>query len=127
MTRLPRPSHVLSVTRALLAMTLVLSCASGGVRAAPSVPRLFFARPRVLSCEYGRVLAAPARQSRPDITSLVVFGDSYQDSGRILDISAAAVTAKIPGARIEPAARDASTYWRGRWSNGPTMVEVLAQ
>jgi phospholipase/lecithinase/hemolysin len=61
------------------------------------------------------------------ISNIVVFGDSYEDDGAVLRTSAAAVAAHIPHSTVLPAAPTEATYWNGRWSNGPTLVEVLAR
>ncbi|GGK06824.1 SGNH/GDSL hydrolase family protein [Pseudomonas matsuisoli] len=51
------------------------------------------------------------------------FGDSYSDSGRSFALSQRLVADDVPGAIEAPAA----PYWAGRWSNGKTAVEVLAE
>lgn len=71
------------------------------------------------------MFAAPG--DSPHISGIVVFGDSYEDDGAVLRISTAAVEVHIPGAMVLPSARTEATYWNGRWSNGPTLVEVLAR
>lgn len=57
----------------------------------------------------GLVSAAP-------FSSVIVFGDSLSDMGRILDL-----TSNTPGLTPEPVA----PYFGGRFSNGPVAVEVL--
>jgi phospholipase/lecithinase/hemolysin len=53
------------------------------------------------------------------------FGDSYSDNGRSLALSTKIMTgANPPAAGYLLAAPPA--YWQGRWSNGPTAVEVLS-
>lgn len=59
----------------------------------------------------GAVFASPCNH-RP-FTSLVVFGDSLSDSGRLYDLSHGGFP--MDGA-----------YWHGRQSNGPVWVEQLA-
>ena len=55
------------------------------------------------------------------------FGDSYLDSGAVLKISSQAVAANVPQAKPLPAAPSDPAYATGRWSDGPSMAEVLAQ
>lgn len=62
------------------------------------------------------------------ISRIYAYGDSYSDSGASLEISNRAVEADIPGASLLPAAPALELYdAQGRWSNGPTAVEVLAK
>ena len=58
------------------------------------------------------------------VEHVYAFGDSYSDNGALKRLSQQAVAAKIPGAAALP---DAELYWEGRWSNGPTGIEDLAQ
>lgn len=67
------------------------------------------------------LLAASAAQAH-DYSSLIVFGDSYSDSGAAHAISVRGVEEGVPGAERVPS----PLFWEGRWSNGPTAVEVLA-
>lgn len=67
------------------------------------------------------LLAASAAQAR-EYSRLVVFGDSYSDSGASHAISNRLVEEGVPGAELVPGPQ----FWEGRWSNGPTAVEVLA-
>ena len=61
------------------------------------------------------------------ISRIYAYGDSYSDSGASLDISKQAIEAGVPEASLLPAAPESTLYdARGRWSNGPTAVEVLA-
>lgn len=60
------------------------------------------------------------------MSGIYAFGDSYLDSGTALAVSAAAVAARVPDARLLPAAPDSAWYAPGRWSDGPSMVECLA-
>src|SRR5690242_3414499 len=50
-------------------------------------------------------------QNPLDVSHLVVFGDSLSDNGNLLRLTG------------EPA----PPYWEGRFSNGPTYAEQLAQ
>lgn len=68
--------------------------------------------------------AAPT-YSKP--TKVYVFGDSYFDSGASLRLSRAAVKAKLKDAALLPSDPASALYWKGRWSNGPTSVELLAR
>jgi len=61
------------------------------------------------------------------VSNIIVFGDSYEDEGTGLRITSAAVEARIPGSKVLPSDPTKPIYWSGRWSNGPTMVEVLAR
>ena len=49
----------------------------------------------------------------PDLENLIVFGDSLSDSGNILAFTSGA-------------SPDAEKYWQGRFSNGPTWCETVA-
>ncbi|MBN2021850.1 MAG: SGNH/GDSL hydrolase family protein [Pirellulales bacterium] len=51
--------------------------------------------------------------SAEPITHYVVFGDSLSDGGNTYDLTAGAVPESPP-------------YWQGRYSNGPTWIEVRA-
>lgn len=61
------------------------------------------------------------------MSHIVAFGDSYLDSGTLLRISEAAVAANVPQAKLLPAAPTEATYAAGRWSDGASMAEVMAQ
>lgn len=67
------------------------------------------------------------RAASPSFSHVYVFGDSYSDNGAALTISEEAVKAKIPDAAVLPAPTESGLYWQGRWSNGPTAVELLAR
>jgi phospholipase/lecithinase/hemolysin len=54
---------------------------------------------------------------------VIVFGDSYSDSERSYAISKRTLESQMPGAVVAPAL----PFWNGRWSNGPTAVEMLAE
>ncbi|MEO1300424.1 MAG: SGNH/GDSL hydrolase family protein [Cyanobacteria bacterium J06636_16] len=74
--------------------------------------------------EATEVLAA----SFSSISHIYAYGDSYSDNGVSFDISTAAIEAGIPDAFILPADPALELYdAEGRWTNGPTAVEVLAQ
>ncbi len=61
------------------------------------------------------------------MTGLIAFGDSYLDSGMGLTVSEVAVANGVPNARILPAPVSDPIYAAGRWSNGPSMIEVMAK
>ncbi|MGV2829620.1 nucleoside hydrolase [Myxosarcina sp. GI1(2024)] len=66
--------------------------------------------------------------SDESISQIYAFGDSYSDDGRSLEISTEAVNAGVPDAFILPADPELGLYdAEGRWTNGETAVEVLAQ
>lgn len=69
---------------------------------------------------------SPATAEIRGVTQVVAFGDSYLDSGALLRLSTAAVAAKVPNAKVLPAPIDDPVYAPGRWSDGPSMVEVMA-
>ncbi|OIN46112.1 GDSL family lipase [Pseudomonas azotoformans] len=51
------------------------------------------------------------------------FGDSYSDNGAGEALTTRLAAQKIKEAQVLPG----PLYWQGRWSNGPTAVEGLAQ
>ncbi|WP_348762441.1 SGNH/GDSL hydrolase family protein [uncultured Salinisphaera sp.] len=53
---------------------------------------------------------------------IVAFGDSYSDNGAGYAATRAMVAHDVTDARAKPG----PDYWRQRWSNGPTAVEVMA-
>ncbi|WP_404814342.1 SGNH/GDSL hydrolase family protein [Clostridium tagluense] len=59
-------------------------------------------------------------------TQVFAFGDSYSDNGQAKKVSAQimASTNKPSDAYLKPSDK---LYWKGRYSNGPTSVEVLAE
>ncbi len=61
------------------------------------------------------------------ISQIYAFGDSYSDDGLSFEISTDAVAAGVEGSFILPADPDLGLYDdEGRWTNGPTAVEVLS-
>ena len=61
------------------------------------------------------------------ISQIYAYGDSYSDNGASFDISTRAVNAGVPDSFILPADPPSSLYdATGRWTNGPTAVEVLS-
>ena len=61
------------------------------------------------------------------ISRIYAYGDSYSDNGASFDISTRAVDAGVPGSFVLPADPPGSLYDEaGRWTNGPTAVEVLS-
>ncbi|MDY6940705.1 MAG: SGNH/GDSL hydrolase family protein [Cyanobacteriota bacterium] len=66
--------------------------------------------------------------SDESISQIYAFGDSYSDDGRSFELSTDAVNAGVPDSFILPADPALGLYDpQGRWTNGPTAVEVLAQ
>ncbi|WP_339436565.1 MULTISPECIES: SGNH/GDSL hydrolase family protein [unclassified Pseudomonas] len=53
---------------------------------------------------------------------LYAFGDSYSDNGAGEALTTRLATQKVKDAQALPG----PLYWKGRWSNGPTAVEGLA-
>lgn len=68
-------------------------------------------------------LAASTAFGAPDYAHLYAFGDSYSDNGAGESFTRTLAAQKVKDAQQLPG----SLYWRGRWSNGPTAVEGLAQ
>ncbi len=68
-------------------------------------------------------------ESAPKITQVFAFGDSYSDNGAAQRISATIMKDpnRSPEAYLKPADPQQNLYWEGRYSNGITAVEVLAQ
>lgn len=66
--------------------------------------------------------------SDESISQIYAFGDSYSDDGLSLEISTDAVEAGVPDSFILPADPELGLYDpQGRWTNGETAVEVLAE
>lgn len=62
------------------------------------------------------------------VSRIYAYGDSYSDDGAAFEISTRAVEAGVPGSSILPADPTSGLYDpAGRWTNGPTAVEVLSQ
>ncbi|MEM7727538.1 MAG: SGNH/GDSL hydrolase family protein [Cyanobacteria bacterium P01_A01_bin.45] len=62
------------------------------------------------------------------ISQIYAFGDSYSDDGLSLEISTNAVNAGVTDSFILPADPELGLYDpQGRWTNGPTAVEVLSE
>ncbi|AJO77070.1 SGNH/GDSL hydrolase family protein [Pseudomonas sp. MRSN 12121] len=70
-----------------------------------------------LSLAAGSCLAGPA------FDHLYAFGDSYSDNGASDRLTRDMLSRQFKDAQPLPG----ELYWQGRWSNGPTAVEVLAQ
>ena len=65
--------------------------------------------------------------SEESISQIYAFGDSYSDDGLSLEISTDAVEAGVADSFILPADPELGLYdEEGRWTNGETAVEVLA-
>ncbi len=56
------------------------------------------------------------------VTQIFAFGDSYSDNGASFKLTKVMVSEKVKDATILPG----ELYWEGRWTNGPTAVEILA-
>ncbi|MCB2255609.1 SGNH/GDSL hydrolase family protein [Pseudomonas chlororaphis] len=70
-----------------------------------------------LSLAAGSCLAGPA------FDHLYAFGDSYSDNGASDRLTRDMLSRQFKDVQPLPG----ELYWQGRWSNGPTAVEVLAQ
>lgn len=77
--------------------------------------------------------ANPA-EAQAALSRIVVFGDSYADDGgangsQAITRSLLAPAGPVPvdAALGQVVLPDTVHYWHGRWSNGPTAVEVLAR
>lgn len=69
------------------------------------------------------VLTASTAFGAPVYDHLYAFGDSYSDNGAGENFTRTLASRKVKDALELPG----SLYWRGRWSNGPTVVEHLAE
>ena len=77
----------------------------------------------------GTVVSSPKASAATfvPISRIYAYGDSYSDNGASFDISTRAVNAGVPGSFVLPADPPSSLYdATGRWTNGPTAVEVLS-
>lgn len=72
------------------------------------------------------VRATPPADVAAKVSGIVALGDSYLDNGALLRLTRAAVARGVPGARLMPGEPSLGVYPLGRWTNGPTAVEVLA-
>lgn len=77
----------------------------------------------ILSCQ---PISAAENKSSKQYSKIVAFGDSYSDNGEAKRISTEIVNGKkkVKDASIKPSD---NLYWKGRYSNGNTAVEVLAK
>jgi phospholipase/lecithinase/hemolysin len=62
-----------------------------------------------------------------NVSKIYSFGDNYSDSGNSYTISSKLVDNSVPDSYLLPAEPTQNLYWQGRWTNGPTAVEVLSQ
>jgi phospholipase/lecithinase/hemolysin len=69
--------------------------------------------------------AAPA-DAPAQVSGIIAFGDSYLDNGALLRLTRAAMGRGVPGARPMPGEPSLGVYPVGRWTNGPTAIELLA-
>ena len=78
----------------------------------------------------GLTIKAPVAHaaSFDSISRIYAYGDSYSDNGASFRISTQAVEAGVPDSFVLPADPALGLYdAQGRWTNGPTAVEVLSQ
>jgi cholinesterase len=95
----------------------------------PSSPRVRRCTPLLLllaACLLVLLAAAGAATAGKPYSHVYVFGDSYSDNGRSLALSTHLMESTDPPAGGYVLAGPPA-YWQGRWSNGPTAVEVLAR
>ncbi|MBE9061954.1 SGNH/GDSL hydrolase family protein [cf. Phormidesmis sp. LEGE 11477] len=89
-------------------------------------PLTLLASTTVLAGLVSSPLDASAATFNP-ISRVYAYGDSYSDTGASFDISTGAVEAGVSGSFVLPADPALGLYDAdGRWTNGPTAVEVLA-
>ena len=69
--------------------------------------------------------AAAGTAAAKPYTHFYCFGDSYSDNGRSLALSTSLLNGANPP-KDGYVLAGPPAYWQGRWSNGPTAVEVLA-
>lgn len=65
--------------------------------------------------------------SNSNVSKIYSFGDNYSDSGNSYTISSKLVANSVPDSYLLPAEPSEDLYWNGRWTNGPTAVEVLSE
>ncbi|OOV91024.1 SGNH/GDSL hydrolase family protein [Pseudomonas sp. MF4836] len=80
-------------------------------------------RPSLLAPLLVLSLAAGSCLASPRFDHLYAFGDSYSDNGASDQLTREMLAQQVKDAQRLPG----DLYWKGRWSNGPTAVEVLAQ
>ncbi|AZE47214.1 Phospholipase/lecithinase/hemolysin [Pseudomonas chlororaphis] len=68
-------------------------------------------------------LVAGSCLAGPSFDHLYAFGDSYSDNGASDRLTRDMLAQQFKDAQQLPG----ELYWQGRWSNGPTAVEVLAK
>jgi phospholipase/lecithinase/hemolysin len=71
--------------------------------------------------------AVAANPGPPKVSQVIALGDSYLDNGALLAATRAALARGIAGAELRPGDPAGTVYPAGRWTNGPTAVEVLAR
>jgi len=62
-----------------------------------------------------------------NVSKVYSFGDNYSDSGNSYTLSSKLVENSVPDSFLLPAEPSQELYWQGRWTNGPTAVEVLSK
>jgi len=92
-------------------------------------PRIRFVH-AIFSITFGMLVIVAAirapmasAQDRGSVTQIIAFGDSYTDDGVKLNLSTKAVAAGVSDAVVKP---DPKLYFNGRYSNGVTAIEDLA-
>lgn len=82
----------------------------------------------VLLSSFGLIAPTASAASFGPISQIYAFGDSYTEDGTAFEISTRAVAAGVPDAFVLPADPTLNLYDdAGRWTNGPTAVEVMAE
>nr|WP_320012281.1 SGNH/GDSL hydrolase family protein [uncultured Desulfobulbus sp.] len=76
----------------------------------------------VTGCAENTATKPQLTDSHP-ITQIFAFGDSYSDNGASFRLAQKLVQQKVQDATILPG----DLYWKNRWTNGPTAVEILAK
>lgn len=80
-------------------------------------------------CGTNPATTSTSLKNKPQISQIYAFGDSYSDNGNgSMKISKEIMNLPKPiaGSSILPSDPKNKLYWNGRWSNGPTAVEVLS-
>ncbi len=114
----------------LIFVTLLTVLASGCSKqpSLPATPTSLPATPTSLPATPTSLPATPtslpATPTSLPFTQIVAFGDSLSDNGNGARISKKDIENNVPNAWPNPPSH---LYWEGRWSNGPTAVEVMAQ
>ena len=91
------------------------------------ISTLFIVSFSLYGCTSNLAMTSKSSVKKTQISRIYAFGDSYSDNGESMKISKEIMKLPKPiiGVSILPS-DSKSLYWNGRWSNGPTAVEVLA-